>query len=219
MSRQIVPSLLSADFAQLESEIRSVEEHGVRRLHLDVMDGHFVPNLTFGPMIVQAVRRLTDAHLEVHLMMEQPSGFIRQFAEAGGETILVQQETCPHLQRDLNLIREQGVVPGVVLNPATPLHTLQEVLPDMGHLLVMTVNPGFGGQSFLETMPDKIRRAREMIDGHDIRLEVDGGIDLTTIGQARDAGADLFVVGSSIFNEADPGEAYLALSRELDVLA
>jgi len=219
VQKQVVPSLLSADFSQLGAEIQRVERQGAKRLHLDIMDGHFVPNITFGPMIVNAVRRLTDTHLEAHLMIEEPSEYIPHFAEAGVDTIIVQQETCPHLHRDVELIRQHGATPGVVLNPATPLDTLQEILPHIGHLLIMTVNPGFGGQTFIPSMVEKIRQARSMIRDRDIRLEVDGGINMETIGKARDAGADLFVIGSSIFDEDDPGEAYLSLTGELELVA
>jgi len=219
MKKLVVPSLLSADFAHLEQEIRKMESEGVDRLHLDVMDGHFVPNLTFGPMIIDAVNRLTGAHLEVHLMMDNPGKYIRQFVEAGADTLLIQQETCPHLNKDLNAIKEAGARPGVVLNPSTPPSTLQYVMDDIDHILVMTVNPGFGGQSFIPTMLPKIREIREKIRGTQIRLEVDGGVDLSTIGRADKAGADLFVVGSSIFNEPDPGKAYRDLSEKLRMIA
>jgi ribulose-phosphate 3-epimerase len=181
------------------------------------MDGHFVPNLTFGPMIVNAVDRLTDVHLEAHLMMENPSKFIPQFIEAGVDTLMIQQETCPHLHKDLHLIKEHGGRAGVVVNPATPVSLIQEILPDIDHILIMTVNPGFGGQSFIETMIPKIQETREMIGSRKIDLQVDGGIDLSTIGKARDAGANLFVVGSSIFGEPDPGKAYQDLSSKLGV--
>ncbi len=219
MKKLVVPSLLSADFAHLEEEIRKMESEGVERLHLDVMDGHFVPNLTFGPIIIDAVNRLTDAHLEVHLMMENPGQYIQQFVEAGADTLMIQQETCPHLNKDLNAIREAGARPGVVLNPSTPAATLQHVMDDIEQILVMTVNPGFGGQSFIPAMLPKIQKIREKIRGTRIRLEVDGGIDISTIGRAGKAGADLFVVGSSIFNEPDPGKAYRELSDKLRIVA
>ncbi len=219
MQKLVVPSVLSADFARLEDEIRSVEDQGATRIHLDVMDGHFVPNITFGPMIVAAINRLTGAHLEVHLMMENPGRYIPDFAKAGADTLLIQQETCPHLHRDLHLIREHGARPGVVLNPGTPVETIKMVLPDIEQILIMTVNPGFGGQSFIESMLSKIRQTRHLIGESGIRLEVDGGIDINTIDSASQAGADLFVVGSSIFGEPDPGEAYRGLSKKLRVIA
>ncbi len=219
MQKLVVPSVLSADFARLGEEIQSVENEGANRIHLDVMDGHFVPNITFGPMIVEAINRLTDAHLEVHLMIESPGRYIPDFAHAGADTILIQQETCPHLHRDLHLISDHGARPGVVLNPGTPVETISAVLSDIEQILIMTVNPGFGGQSFIESMLAKIRQTRNLIGSSGIRLEVDGGIDLNTIDSANQAGADLFVVGSSIFGEPNPGEAYRALSDQLRILA
>lgn len=217
MKQMVVPSILSADFSRLAEEIETVVSKGAERLHLDVMDGHFVPNLTFGPMIVSAVDRLTDVHLEAHLMMENPSKFIPQFIDAGVDTLMIQQETCPHLHKDLHLIKEHGGRAGVVLNPATPVSFIQEVLSDIDHILIMTVNPGFGGQSFIETMIPKIQETRDMIGNRKIDLQVDGGIDLSTIGKAKDAGANLFVVGSSIFGEPDPGKAYQELSSKLGI--
>ncbi|MCF7805742.1 MAG: ribulose-phosphate 3-epimerase [Candidatus Marinimicrobia bacterium] len=219
MKKKVIPSLLSADFSKLAQEIKSVESQGADCLHLDVMDGHFVPNLTFGPMIVEAVRRITDSYLEAHLMMENPSDFIPRFADAGVNTIMIQQETCPHLHMDLERIRDAGARPGVVLNPGTPIETIAEVLPYIDQILIMTVNPGFGGQSFIESMLDKISRTKQMIGNRDIILEIDGGVDLTTIEPARDAGADYFVVGSSIFGESDPGQSYTELSQKLGRIA
>lgn len=218
MRKQVVPSILSADFSQLRQEIDTVIEAGATRLHLDVMDGRFVPNLTFGPLIVEAVRKLTDVHLEAHLMIEEPSKYIVQFIEAGADTVLIQQETCPHLHRDLHLISDHGARPGVVLNPATPISTIQDILPDIEHLLIMTVNPGFGGQSFIETMLPKIQRARQLTSGSEIVIEVDGGIDKKTITPAKDAGAELFVVGSSIFGKDNPASAFTELTEKLSEL-
>jgi len=219
MKKQVIPSLLSADFSRLAEEIAAVESQGADRLHLDVMDGHFVPNLTFGPMIVDAVRRLTDSHLEAHLMMENPGKYIAQFVDAGVDTVMIQQETCPHLYKDLQQIREAGANPGVVLNPGTPLESITEVLPLIDQMLIMTVNPGFGGQSFIHPMLGKIERACDLVGDRDIIIEIDGGVDETTIEPARDAGADLFVVGSSIFGKSDPGAAYVALSKQLGRIA
>lgn len=218
MRKQVVPSILSADFSKLAEEIEQVVSLGAERLHLDVMDGHFVPNITFGPMIVEAVRKLTDKHLEAHLMIENPAKYIPQFIEAGVDTLIIQQETCPHLHRDIHLIREHGAVPGVVINPATPLSLIEQIIPDINHLLIMTVNPGFGGQTFIDSMLPKIRKARELIGSQDIMLQVDGGIDNDTITRVRDAGADLFVVGSSIFGEPDPGKAYKSLSSRIEMV-
>lgn len=219
MDKLVVPSVLSADFSRLESELESVLQQGATRLHLDVMDGHFVPNLTFGPMIVKAIRKLTEVHLEAHLMIENPSRYIPDFIEAGANTVLIQQETCPHLHRDLHLIRDHGARPGVVVNPGTPLDLIKPVLPDIEQILVMTVNPGFGGQSFIESMLQKIRKARQLVGNSGIRIQVDGGIDLETIDHAGTAGADLFVVGSSIFGEPDPGTAFKELMNKLRVVA
>jgi len=218
MRKQVVPSILSADFSRLQQEIDTVIEAGATRLHLDVMDGHFVPNLTFGPMIVEAVRNLTDVHLEAHLMIEEPSKYIPQFIEAGADTVLIQQETCPHLHRDLHLIKDHGARAGVVLNPATPISTIQAILPDIEQLLIMTVNPGFGGQSFIETMLPKIQRARQLTSDSEFVIEVDGGIDTKTIIPAKDAGAQLFVVGSSIFGEDNPANAFTELTEKLSEL-
>jgi len=219
MDKLVVPSVLSADFSRLEAELESVLQQGATRLHLDVMDGHFVPNLTFGPMIVKAIRSLTEVHLEAHLMIENPSRYIPDFIAAGANTVLIQQETCPHLHRDLHLIRDHGARPGVVVNPGTPLDLIQPVLPDIEQILVMTVNPGFGGQSFIESMLPKIRQARRLVGNSGIRIQVDGGIDLETIDRASTAGADLFVVGSSIFGEPDPGKAFKELMNKLRVVA
>lgn len=218
MEKRIIPSILSADFARLAEEIATVESRGADILHLDVMDGHFVPNLTFGPMIVKAVRKMSGAHLEAHLMMDNPGAYIQQFVDAGVNTILIQQETCPHLHRDLQLIREAGARPGVVVNPATPVSMIREVSPDIDQILVMTVNPGFGGQEFIQSMLQKIAETRELIGNRDIVLEVDGGIGPDTIESARDTGADYFVVGSSIFGEPDPGDAYNALTKKLSLI-
>lgn len=219
MDKLVVPSVLSADFSRLEPELDSVLQQGATRLHLDVMDGHFVPNLTFGPMIVKAIRKLTDVHLETHLMIEEPSKYIPAFIEAGANTVLIQQETCPHLHRDLHLIRDHGARPGVVLNPATPVDLIKPVLPDIEQILIMTVNPGFGGQHFIESMLPKIRETHLLVKNYDIRIQVDGGIDLETIERASTAGADLFVVGSSIFGEPDPGQAFMDLMNKLRVVA
>ncbi len=219
MDKQVVPSILSADFSCLRDEIRAVEETGAQRIHLDIMDGHFVPNLSFGPMIAKTVRKITDGHLEAHLMMTNPAEYIAEFAQAGVDTIMIQQETCPHLHGDLNLIRKQGASPGVVVNPGTPVELIKPVLPDIDQILIMTVNPGFGGQEFIESMVEKISETRRLIGSRNIRLQVDGGIDLTTIDRANQAGADLFVVGSSIFGEPDPGEAFHVLQQKLRVVA
>lgn len=219
MRRQVVPSILSADFSKLADQVHQVVDAGAQRVHLDIMDGHFVPNITFGPMVVEAVRKITDRHLETHLMIEEPSKYIPNFIKAGAGTVIIHPETCPNLHRDLQMIRDHGGRPGVVVNPGTPLNVITEVLPNIEQLLIMTVNPGFGNQSFIETMLSKIQRARELLAGTGIVIEVDGGIDETTITSARDAGAELFVVGSSIFNEPDPAQAYDYLTQKLGEIA
>lgn len=197
----VVPSLLSADFGNLASDIRAAEECGVSALHCDIMDGHFVPNITFGPMIVAAVRSLTDLRLRVHLMIEQPEQFIERFVEAGANEITVHAETCPHLHRTIQQINESGAAAGVALNPSTPLCAIGNVIMDINTLLIMTVNPGFGGQTFIEAMVPKIARARAMADdaGADIDIAVDGGMDIETVGRVVNAGANVIVAGSSVF--------------------
>ncbi len=205
MPKLIAPSILSADFARLGEEVKAVDEAGADWIHIDVMDGHFVPNITMGPLVVKAVRRSTGLPLDVHLMIQQPDSYIEAFARAGADLISVQVETCPHLQRTLNLIRGLGKKAGAVLNPATPAETLRWVLPDLDFILVMSVNPGFGGQSFIRQSLDKISGIRQMLEpaGHDIMIQVDGGINADTIAGAAAAGADVFVAGSAIFGSQD----------------
>lgn len=205
MPKLIAPSILSADFARLGEEVKAVDEAGADWIHIDVMDGHFVPNITMGPLVVEAVRRSTGLPLDVHLMIQQPDSYIEAFARAGADLISVQVETCPHLQRTLNLIRGLGKKAGAVLNPATPAETLRWVLPDLDFILVMSVNPGFGGQSFIRQSLDKISGIRQMLEpaGHDIMIQVDGGINADTIAGAAAAGADVFVAGSAIFGSQD----------------
>lgn len=176
-------------------------------LHLDVMDGHFVPNITLGPVVVSAVRKVTDLHLDVHLMIEDPDRYIEAFAEAGANSISVHQEACRHLDRTLNTIRKLGVMAGVVINPATPVSLLEDVLDVMDYVLVMSVNPGFGGQKFIPRSIDKVRRlaAWRRESGLDYKIQIDGGITLQNVGAVAQAGADWVVAGSSIFGTADPG--------------
>jgi len=195
-------SILAADFAHLADEIALAEKGGGTIVHVDVMDGHFVPNITFGPPVVKAIRPITKLPLDCHLMIENPDEFIPAFAEAGADMVAVQIEACRHLNRTLQLIADHGMKPGVVLNPATPVEMLVEVLPMVHHVLVMSVNPGFGGQKFLPRAVDRIARLREMRAemGLNYRIEVDGGIAHDTVASVVQAGADMLVAGSAIFS-------------------
>lgn len=201
-------SILSADFAHLADDIAIAEHAGGTVCHVDVMDGHFVPNITFGPPVVAAVRKVTDLPLDCHLMITDPDQYIPAFAAAGANWISVQQEVCPHLHRTLTSIREHGCEPGVVINPATPIETIFEVLPIVHHVLVMTVNPGFGGQSFLPFCAEKVRRLAQHRAQHGLnfRIEVDGGIAVDTVKQVVDAGAEILVAGSAIFQPGKTAE-------------
>ncbi len=205
---KIAPSILSSDFAHLADEIAAVEKGGADMVHVDVMDGHFVPNLTIGPPIVEAIRKVTTLPLDVHLMMTNPDGYIGEFAEAGANYLTVHVETCPHLHRTIQSIKEKGVKAGVTLNPATPLSSVEAILPEVDLLLIMSVNPGFGGQRFIPRVMDKIRQARAMIaqTGRPILLEVDGGVKVDNAGAIVAAGADILVAGSAIFEA--PGRDY-----------
>jgi ribulose-phosphate 3-epimerase len=211
----IAPSLLSADFARLGEEVCAVEKAGADWLHVDVMDGRFVPNITIGPLVTKAVRRVTSLPLDVHLMIESPERYVDAFAKAGANTIGVHAETCPHLHRTVEAIREAGARAAVAINPATPASAVQEVLGDVDQVLVMTVNPGFGGQKFIENTLPKIETLRRWIDerGLEIALEVDGGIGPETIARAARAGADVFVAGTAVFETGDYTEAIEGLRR------
>lgn len=201
----IAPSVLSADFSRLGDEVKAVEKAGADWIHVDVMDGHFVPNITLGPPVVKAIRSATDLPLDVHLMIENPDFYIPAFVEAGAQWVSVQVEACVHLNRTVSCIREAGAHPGVVLNPATGIERIRWILDAVDFILIMSVNPGFGGQHFIKNSLEKIRRLRSMIDeaGLSIPIEVDGGIKEDNIGQVSRAGADIFVAGSAIFTSAD----------------
>jgi len=204
-SKKIAPSILSADFAYLADEIAKVTEAGADMIHVDVMDGHFVPNFTIGPPIVKAIRKVTRLPLDVHLMMTNPDDYIHDFIKAGSNYITVHVETCPHLHRTIQSIKEEGVKAGVTLNPATPLSSVEEILGEVDLLLIMSVNPGFGGQGFIPSVLEKLRRARTMIDqrGAKVELEIDGGIKVENAAAIAQAGADILVSGSAIFQSKD----------------
>ncbi len=212
---EILPSILAADFARLGEQIRSVERGGATILHVDVMDGHFVPNISLGTPVVASVRKVTRMKLNVHLMITDPDRYAPLFIEAGADHVLVHQEVCPHLDRTLRMIRSEGAAPGVVINPATPVGTLEHVLDVAEQVLVMSVNPGFGGQEFLPYTLEKISaldriRAKR---GLDFRIEIDGGVGKENAAEIVQAGCDWLVAGSSIFHSEDPGSAYAELKR------
>lgn len=206
----LAPSILSADFTRLGDEIKLAETGGADWIHVDVMDGHFVPNLTMGPFVVDACRRATDLPLDVHLMMENPESYIHSFAEAGASRLSVHVETCPHLHQTIQSIKKLGLRAGVVVNPSTPISTLNEIVTEVDLILIMTVNPGYGGQVFIESSIAKIRSACELrdqkADSH-VFIEVDGGINSSTINRAFEAGADVFVAGSAVFHHPDGAKA------------
>jgi ribulose-phosphate 3-epimerase len=201
----IAPSILSADFARLGDEVAAVERGGADLLHVDVMDGHFVPNLTVGPPIVESLKKVTKLPLDVHLMITNADAFIDEFSAAGADYLTVHVEACPHLHRTVQSIKERGVRAGVTLNPATSLHTIEEILPDVDLVLIMSVNPGFGGQKFIGSCLKKIASARRMLDeaGSRALLEVDGGVKIDNAAQVLAAGADVLVAGSAIFSSQD----------------
>jgi len=205
LKTMIAPSILSADFTRLGEEITGVAKGGADVIHIDVMDGHFVPNITIGPLVVKAVRTITDLPLDVHLMIENADRYLEDFAKAGADWITVHVETGYHLHRTIHRIKELGKKAGAVLNPATPLTSLEEILPDLDLVMLMTVNPGFGGQSFIESSLAKIRQLKKMIDdrGLSVGIEVDGGVSPKTIGPIAAAGANIFVAGSAVFGKDD----------------
>ena len=206
-SLMIAPSILSADFTRLGDEIRAVEAAGADVIHVDVMDGHFVPNITIGPLVVRAVRAVTDLPVDVHLMITDPDRYLKDFIDAGADWVTVHVEACVHLHRTLTCIKDLGRKAGAVLNPATSLTTLENVLAEVDLVMLMSVNPGFGGQSFIPSAIDKIRRLRQMLDAVNpgAGIEVDGGIGPATIGTVAEAGANIFVAGSAIYGQAEYG--------------
>ncbi len=203
---ELAPSVLSADFARLAEQVRAASEGGGTVIHVDVMDGHFVPNITIGPLVVKSLRKATDLPLDCHLMIENPDQFIPEFAEAGADWISVHQEACAHLNRTLHLIKSHNCLAGVVINPATPVDTLSEVLDIVDYVLVMSVNPGFGGQQFVPGAVHKIRRLADLRVQRSLnyRIEVDGGIALDTLAEVVRAGAEILVAGNAVFGQGDP---------------
>ena len=206
---KIAPSILSADFARLSDEIGAIEKGGAEWVHVDVMDRHFVPNITIGPLIVDAARRSTTLPLDVHLMIENPDLYIEEFVQAGADIVTVHQEVCTHLHRTIQKIRELGAKAGVALNPGTSLETVRNVLPDVDLLLVMSVNPGFGGQSYIEASTAKLSRARAMLDevGSGAELQVDGGVGVANVKAVVNAGASVVVAGSAVYRHPDGAAA------------
>ncbi|HEY4567335.1 ribulose-phosphate 3-epimerase [Planococcaceae bacterium Storch 2/2-2] len=212
---KIAPSILSADFAKLGEEIKEVERAGADWIHVDVMDGHFVPNITIGPLVVDAIRPVTDLPLDVHLMIENADDYVEQFAKMGADYITVHVEACPHLHRTIQTIRQAGAKPGVVLNPHTPVSAIEPILEEIDLVLFMTVNPGFGGQQFIPSVLNKVKELKAIVDerGLSLDIEIDGGINEETIVDAVEAGANVFVAGSAIFGKEDREEALQAIKK------
>ena len=212
---EIAPSILSADFTRLGEEIAAVKEGGAKMLHVDVMDGHFVPNITIGLPVVKSIRKATDMTVDTHLMIDEPGRWAAEFVKAGADMVSVHVEADDHLQRTLVAIREAGAKAGIAINPATPLESLTEALPYADFVLLMSVNPGFGGQKFVPTMLDKLRRLAEMICSRGLatQIEIDGGIDADNIGEIAAAGANIIVAGSAVFGQ---GDATAAVKRLID---
>ncbi|AIY05897.1 ribulose-phosphate 3-epimerase [Planococcus sp. PAMC 21323] len=212
---KIAPSILAADFAKLGEEVLEVEKAGADWIHVDVMDGHFVPNISFGAIVLNAIRPLTKLPMDVHLMIENPDLYIEEFAKAGADYITVHVEACPHLHRTIQLIRSFGVKPGVVLNPHTPIETIQHILEDIDLVLFMTVNPGFGGQKFIHSVVPKVKQLSDIIKEKElsIEIEIDGGINEETIVACAKAGATVFVAGSAIYSKKDRTQALQAIRK------
>lgn len=210
---KIAPSILSADFSKLGEEIKEVERGGAELIHVDVMDGHFVPNITIGPLVVDSIRPITKLPLDCHLMIENPDQYIEAFAKAGADYITVHVEACRHLHRTIHLIKSFGVKAGVVLNPATPVEWIEPILSDVDMVLLMTVNPGFGGQKFISSVLPKIRKVKELADakGLDLEIEIDGGVNEETAALCIEAGATVLVAGSAVFNQSDRAQAIAKL--------
>ncbi|MBN1662613.1 MAG: ribulose-phosphate 3-epimerase [Deltaproteobacteria bacterium] len=215
--KKIAPSILSADFSRLGEEIRAVEKAGADWIHIDVMDGHFVPNITIGPPVVASLRKATTLPFDVHLMIETPDKYIKAFADAGSDVITVHAEAAVHLHRTVGFIREAGAKAGVTINPATPLVTIEPILPDCDLLLLMSVNPGFGGQKFIRSSLEKIREARKLIDriAPAVLLEVDGGVTLDNIQSIAGAGADVMVAGAAVFGSGDYTETIKVMKEKI----
>ena len=212
---KIAPSILSADFSRLGDEIKAVENAGADWIHVDVMDGHFVPNITVGPPVIESIRKVTDLPLDVHLMIKDADRYIKSFVDAGADILTVQVEACPHLNRTVQIIKEQKVLAGVVLNPATPLSSLEEVLHELDMVLLMTVNPGFGGQTFIPSMLGKISNLSDIMSNYEdeIELQVDGGVKPDNAGEIKESGASVLVAGSAIFNSKDYKKAIKSLQE------
>jgi len=216
--KRIAPSILSADFSKLGEEVREVEACGADLIHCDVMDGHFVPNITIGPMVIKALSKVTKLPLDVHLMIEKPERYIKEFIEAGSKMLTIHVEATTYLQRHIQHIKEQGVKAGVSLNPSTPLDALDYILSEVDFVLIMTVNPGFGGQKFLRSMLPKIKQLRKMINekGLSAEIEVDGGIGVDNIKDASQAGADIFVAGNAIFGSGDYRKTIQEMRKKIE---
>lgn len=217
--KKISPSVLSADFSNIEKDIKMVEDGGANLLHIDVMDGHFVPNITFGPFIVKAIKKVTSIPLDVHLMIENPGDYVDDFISAGADYLTIHVEATKHLHRVIQKIKSKGIKVGVSLNPHTPLSMIEEVISDIDLILIMAVNPGFGGQSFIPNTIDKLKRLQKLLILHDakhIEVEVDGGVKLENIKEISDAGCDIFVSGSGIFKATDPKDMIKKMKQEVN---